>query len=152
MSRRVGDKPKRVLDAEIWEQAAPFRNMDQSQLGDAVGRAAGDVHALGNPHFMTAIAASSLTLCAFLAIGRTRLTRDIALISVILVLLSYLILSQPVRAVIASVIGESSYLAGPRTTPAHETTACVLQAVVLSRNRSYIASGFIGREVFGHGG
>ena len=58
----------------------------------------------GNPHFMTAIAASSLTLCAFLAIGRTRLTRDIALISVILVLLSYLILSQPVRAVIASVM------------------------------------------------
>jgi hypothetical protein len=58
----------------------------------------------GNPHFMTAIAANSLTLCAFLAIGRTRLTRDIALISAMLVLLSYLILSQPVRAAIASVM------------------------------------------------
>jgi hypothetical protein len=56
----------------------------------------------GNPHFMTAIAASSLTLCAFLAIGRSRWTIDALLIATILVLLSYLIVTQPVRAAIAA--------------------------------------------------
>lgn len=52
----------------------------------------------GNPQFMTAIAVTSLTLCAFLAIGRTRVKIDIALAAAIVGLLSYLIVSQPVRA------------------------------------------------------
>ncbi len=58
----------------------------------------------GNPHFMTAIAATSLTLCAFFAVGRSGLKRDVALVAAILVLLSHLILSQPVRAVIGAVM------------------------------------------------
>jgi hypothetical protein len=58
----------------------------------------------GNPHFMTAIATTSLTLCAFFAVGRSGLRRDVALVAIILVLLSYLILSQPVRAVIGAVM------------------------------------------------
>ncbi len=56
----------------------------------------------GSPHFMTAIAASSLTLCAFLAIGRSRAVIDAALVAAILALLAYLIMSQPVRAAIAT--------------------------------------------------
>ena len=56
----------------------------------------------GNPHFMTAIAASSLMLCAFLAIGRSRALIDAALVAAVLAILAYLITSQPVRAVIAT--------------------------------------------------
>jgi len=56
----------------------------------------------GSPHFMTAIAVSSLTLCAFLAIGRSRVVIDAALVAAILALLAYLIMSQPVRAAIAA--------------------------------------------------
>jgi hypothetical protein len=58
----------------------------------------------GNPHFMTAIATTTLTLCAFLTIGRTRMRTDVALVTAILVLQSYLIVSQPVRAAIAAVM------------------------------------------------
>jgi hypothetical protein len=58
----------------------------------------------GNPHFMTAIAVTSLALCAFFAIGRTRTNIDVALAAAIAALLSYLIVSQPVRAAIASVM------------------------------------------------
>jgi hypothetical protein len=56
----------------------------------------------GNPHFMPAIAANSLALCAFLAIGRSRSKFDLALVVAILALLSYLFVSQPVRAIIAA--------------------------------------------------
>jgi hypothetical protein len=56
----------------------------------------------GNPHYMTAIAATNLTLCAFLAIGRSRAVIDAALAAAILAILAYLIASQPVRAAIAA--------------------------------------------------
>jgi hypothetical protein len=58
----------------------------------------------GNPHFMPAIAASTLALCAYVAIGRARWKVDAALLAAISLLLAYLIVSQPVRAAIAAVM------------------------------------------------
>jgi hypothetical protein len=59
----------------------------------------------GNPHFITAIAVTSISLCAFLQIGRGKvpaLWRDAGIVLLLVLLESYLFLSQPVRAVIAA--------------------------------------------------
>ena len=59
----------------------------------------------GNPHFITAIAVTSISLCLFLQIGRGKvptLWRDAGIVVLLVLLQSYLFLSQPVRAVIAS--------------------------------------------------
>ena len=53
----------------------------------------------GNPHFMTAIGATSLALCAFLSIGRQGIGRDFAAAAAISVLLAYLATFQPNRVV-----------------------------------------------------
>jgi len=55
----------------------------------------------GNPHFMTAIAVTSLSLAAFLEIGRGRLAKDLAAGLLILVLLGYFTISLPALAVVA---------------------------------------------------
>ncbi len=55
----------------------------------------------GNPHFMTAIAVTSLSLAAFLEIGRERLAKDIAAGLSILLLLGYLTISFPALALVA---------------------------------------------------
>ena len=56
----------------------------------------------GNPHFMTAIAVNALALCLFMSVGRAKAARDAVASIAILALLSYLVISQPVRAVIAA--------------------------------------------------
>jgi hypothetical protein len=87
----------------------------------------------GNPHFMTAIAVTSLTLCAFFAIGRTRTKIDVALAATIAALLSYLIVSQPVRAAIASVMlaffGAGALLGAE---PKHERRRKLIAALLIA--------------------
>jgi hypothetical protein len=59
----------------------------------------------GNPHFFTAIAVTSISFCAFLQIGRRKVPapwRDAGFVLLLVLLQSYLFLSQPVRAVIAA--------------------------------------------------
>jgi hypothetical protein len=59
----------------------------------------------GNPHFITAIAVTSISICLFLQIGRSKvptLWRDAGIVVLLVLLQSYLFLSQPVRAVIAA--------------------------------------------------
>ena len=59
----------------------------------------------GNPHFMTAIAVNSISLCGFLQIGRgdgPAVRRDVGIVVLLLLLQAYLFLSQPVRAVIGT--------------------------------------------------
>lgn len=55
----------------------------------------------GNPHFMEAIATSTLALCAFIAIGQTRTRTDTILVLAILVLLGHFAIVQPVLATLA---------------------------------------------------
>jgi hypothetical protein len=57
----------------------------------------------GNPHFMETIAVTSLTLSAYLYVGKAGWKRDAMLLVVIAALLAVMIGSQPVRAVIAAV-------------------------------------------------
>jgi hypothetical protein len=56
----------------------------------------------GNPHFMTAVAVASLSLAAFQRIGRGNLPTDIGAASLTLVLLGYLVISDPVLMPIAA--------------------------------------------------
>ena len=58
----------------------------------------------GNPYFMEAIASSTLALCAFIAIGRTRTRTDAILVLTILVLLGHFAIAMPVLAALASVM------------------------------------------------
>lgn len=58
----------------------------------------------GNPHFMEAIATTTLALCAFIAIGRTRTRTDTILALTILVLLGHFAIAQPVLAAFASIM------------------------------------------------
>lgn len=58
----------------------------------------------GNPHFMEAIATSTLALCAFVTIGRTRIRTDAILVLTILVLLGHFAIAQPVLAALAGVM------------------------------------------------
>ena len=58
----------------------------------------------GNPHFMEAIALSTLALCAFIAIGRTRTRTDAILVLTILVLLGHFAIAMPSLAPLASVM------------------------------------------------
>ena len=55
----------------------------------------------GNPHFMTPIAVTSLSLCAFLEVGRARTAQDIGAVLLILLLLGYLMIGLPVLAAVA---------------------------------------------------
>jgi hypothetical protein len=52
----------------------------------------------GNPHFMTAIATTSLSLAAFLEVGRGRKVRDFGAVLLLLLLLGHFLLSNPVLA------------------------------------------------------
>src|SRR5262249_49318106 len=59
----------------------------------------------GNPHFITAIAVTSISLCSFLQIGRGKfptIWRDAGIVVLLVVFQSYLFMSQPARAVIAA--------------------------------------------------
>ncbi len=58
----------------------------------------------GNPHFMEAIAASTLALSAFIAIGRTRTRTDTILVLTILVLVGHFAIAMPILAALASVM------------------------------------------------
>lgn len=55
----------------------------------------------GNPHFLTAIAVTSLALCAFLEVGRGRTARDVGAVLLALLLLGYLMISFPALAAVA---------------------------------------------------
>jgi hypothetical protein len=55
----------------------------------------------GNPHFFTPIAVTTLSLCAFLKVGRGRLAQDLAAVLLILMLIGYFMLSMPVLAAVA---------------------------------------------------
>ena len=55
----------------------------------------------GNPHFLTAVAVTSLSLCAFLEVGRGRAARDVGAVLLTLLLLGYLMMSFPVLAAVA---------------------------------------------------
>ena len=55
----------------------------------------------GNPHFLTAIAVTAFSLCAFLEVGRGRTARDVGAVLLTLLLLSYLMISIPVLAAVA---------------------------------------------------
>jgi hypothetical protein len=56
----------------------------------------------GNPYFMEAIAITTLALCAFIAIGRTRPRTDAILVLTILVLLGHFAIAMPVFAAMGS--------------------------------------------------
>jgi hypothetical protein len=58
----------------------------------------------GNPHSMEVIATTTLALCAFIAIGRTRTRTDAILVLTILVLLGHIAIVQPAGAPFVSVM------------------------------------------------
>ncbi len=87
----------------------------------------------GNPHFMTAIAVSSLSLAAFLEIGRGRMAKDLVAALLIFFLLGYFVMSFPVLAPVASpvlvVFGGTAVI---RAATPHERRRKLTTAVILA--------------------
>jgi hypothetical protein len=91
----------------------------------------------GNPHFMTAIAITSLSLAAFLEIGRGRTARDLVAALVIFFVLGYFVISFPVLAPVAGPLlvvfgGVAIVTAASRDEWRRKLTAAAILAVVLA--------------------
>jgi hypothetical protein len=90
----------------------------------------------GNPHFLTPIAVTSLSLAAFLKIGRGRMAKDLAAIVLILLLLGYFIVSNPVLAAVAAPVlaffgGAATIAADTREERRRKIIAAAILAAIL---------------------
>jgi hypothetical protein len=91
----------------------------------------------GNPHFMTAIAVTSLSLAAFLEIGRGRMAKNVVAALLIFFLLGYFVISLPVLAPVAGPLlvvfgGVAIVTAATRDERRRKLTAAAILAAVLA--------------------
>jgi hypothetical protein len=90
----------------------------------------------GNPHFIAPIAVTSLSLAAFLNVGRGQMAKDLGAIVLILLLLGYFIVSNPVLAAAAAPLlaffgGASTVAADTRKERRRKIIAAAILAIIL---------------------
>lgn len=90
----------------------------------------------GNPHFIAPIAVTSLSLAAFLKVGQGQMAKDLGAIALILLLLGYFIMSNPVLAAPAAPLlaffgGASIVAADTRKERRRKIIAAAILAVIL---------------------